>query len=107
MTATAMETVRMTGTSRHSSHNARASLSLNGGLKVRLWSASTAVRRNLTGGLPSHDVPDFALAGVADNTATREFLGTLRPAAVMPELPRKERFPILAGAIFIQPPPSS
>ena len=66
-----------------------------------------AVRRSRTGGLPSHEVPDFAFAGVAESTATREFLGTLRPAAVMPELPRKERLPILAGAIRIQPPSSS
>src|SRR5689334_13361464 len=107
MTPAAIATVRMTGTSRHNSHKARATLSLAGGWKVRVWSASTAVRRNRTGGLPNQEVPDLALAGVADNTATREFFGTLRPAAVMPELPRKERFPILAGAIFIQPPPSS
>ncbi len=70
-------------------------------------SDAIAVRRSRTGGLPSQEVPDLALAGVADRTATSEFLGTLRPAAVMPELPRKDRLPILAGAIFIQPPPSS
>src|SRR5689334_14802643 len=102
-----MATVSMTGIRRESSQSALAILSLGAGRKVRVWSASTAVRRSLTGGLPSHEVPDFALAGVAESTATREFLGTLRPAAVIPELPRNERLPILAGAIFIQPPPSS
>src|SRR5438874_13526634 len=104
MIPTAIATVRMTGTRRHSSQSARLVLRASGGLKVRLRSALTAVRRSLTGGLPSQDVPDFALAGVADSTATSEFLGTLRPAAVMPELPRNERLPIFAGAIFIQPP---
>ncbi len=71
------------------------------------WSASIWVRRNRTGGLPSQEVPAFALAGVAESTATSEFFGTRRPAAVMPEFPRKARFPIFAGATFIQPPPSS
>ena len=74
---------------------------------MRVSSEAMAVRRSRTGGLPSQDVPDFAFAGVAESTATREFLGTFRPAAVIPELPRKERFPTFAGAIRIQPPPSS
>ncbi len=107
MTPTARATVSITGTKRHSSHRVLATLSRSGGWKVRVSSDAMAVRRSLTGGLPSQDVPDLALLGVAESTATREFFGTLRPAAVIPELPRKERLPILAGAIRIQPPPSS
>ncbi len=95
----AMATVRRIGTTRHSSQNARAALRRRGGWKVRLWSESRARRRRRDGGLPSHELPAFALAGVAESTATSEFLGTRRPAEVIPELPRNARRPIFAGAI--------
>ena len=97
----------MTGTRRNVSISERATLSVAGGSKVREVSISAAVRRRRTGGLPSQLEPDLARSGVADSTATRPFLGTLRPGPVMPELPRNERLPIFASSMCSQPPPSS
>ena len=68
---------------------------------MRLLSPSPATRRSLVGGLPSHDVPAFALVrrGAAESTATRPRLGTLRPGAAMPELPTNACLPILTRSI--------
>ena len=52
-------------------------------------------------------MPALARAGVADSTATRPRLGTTRPGAVIPELPRKARLPTWARSIRSQPRPSS
>ena len=60
-------------------------------------SDATAVRRSLTGGLPSQDVPDLALLGVAESTATSEFFGTLRPARGHPRVAQKGPFADLGG----------
>ena len=102
-----MATEQATGTNRHSSTAARAHRRRGAGSNVRRSSPVTARRRSFTGGLPSHDVPAFDFLGAADSTATRPFLGTLRPPAAIPELPRNARFPTLARATRSQPPPSS
>ena len=52
-------------------------MSLAGGWKVRALSEATAVRRSLTGGLPSQDVPDLALPDVRVKTAPGGHLGVL------------------------------
>jgi hypothetical protein len=97
-----------TAVSRSTSMPPRAHSRRRFGLKVRPSSASpAAVRRSRTGGLPIHDDPLRALCGAADSTATSPFLGTDRPGAAMPELPRNARRPTLARATRIQPPPSS
>ena len=76
---------------------------------MRDESCSSWVRRSFRGGLPSHEVPAFARLrrGAAESTATSDCLGTLRPAASIPELPMKARLPTLTRSTRIQPPPSS
>ncbi len=54
-----------------------------------------------------YEPPFFAFAGVADSTPTRPRLGTDRPGAVIPELPRNARSPTFASPRRTQPPPSS
>src|SRR5690606_27526420 len=99
--------VTATGTSLHVSTIARATFNPREGAKVRRGSADSVARRSRTGGEPTHDEPASALDGAAESTATRPFLGTRRPGAVIPELPRKARLPTLAGPTRSQPPPSS
>ena len=70
-------------------------------------SPRSTARRSCIGGMPSHDEPFFALRGVADSTPTSPRLGTERPGAVIPELPRNACLPIRDGATCSQPPPSS
>ena len=53
------------------------------------------------------DCPFFAFSGADDSTATSPRLGSLRPAAVIPELPRKARLPIVDCSTRIHPEPSS
>src|SRR5699024_12665784 len=60
-----------------------------------------------SGGEPHQLAPDLVFFGVDDKTATSEFFASLRPGAVMPELPTKDRLPTLARPEDIQPPPSS
>ena len=66
-------------------------------------SAASTVRRSGIGGAPSHDEPFFALRGADDSTPTRPRLGTERPGAAIPELPRNACLPIRAGATRSQP----
>ena len=106
-TATPIENDTRTGISRQVSTPARISFSFSGGSNVRSASAAVGLRRNRTGGLPSHDEPALALCGVADSTATSPSSGTLRPGWVIPEFPRNARLPMVAFATWIQPPPSS
>ena len=58
-----------------------------------------ASRRSCTGGLPEprRARPCALRRGAAESTATSACLGTLRPGAVIPELPRKARLPTLAA----------
>ena len=106
-TPTAMAAEQASGTNRQSSTVARANRSRRGGLNVRCSSPATTERRRRTGGLPIHELPALDFLGAADMTATSPFLGTARPPAAMPELPRNARRPTLAGATRIHPPPSS
>ncbi len=99
--------VTISGMSRQVSTMARRTFSRSDGWNVRSTSAAVGLRRNRTGGLPSHDDPALALCGAADSTATSPSSGTLRPGCVIPELPRNARLPIVAFATCIQPPPSS
>src|SRR5262249_22658933 len=62
-TSTASAAASMTGTTRHSSIAARASLRRSGGSYVRLLSEDSIVRRSGIGGAPSHDEPFLALRG--------------------------------------------
>ena len=57
--------------------------------------------------MPRYDDPFLALRGAAESTPTSPRLGTERPGAVIPELPRKARLPIRVGATCSQPPASS
>ena len=99
--------MQITGTIRQSSTSARATRSRVGGANVRASSDSPATRRSLTGGDPSQLVPARASSGVADSTATRPRLGTARPGAIIPELPRNARLPTLLRSTRSQPCPSS
>lgn len=106
-TPTPIPKVTIIGMMRQVSTMPRITLRRNGGSKVSVESAPSALRRNRFGGLPIHEEPDLALWGVADRTATNASLGTLRPGWVIPELPRNARLPIRALAMWIQPPPNS
>ena len=99
--------MQITGTIRQSSTSARATRRRVGGSNVRESSLSPATRRSLTGGEPSQDVPARAPSGVADRTATSPRLGTARPGAIIPELPRNARLPTLLRSTRSQPRPSS
>ena len=107
MTSTASAAEHITGTTRHSSISRRAILRRRGGWNVRLVSPCSTALRSGIGGRPSHDEPFFALRGVADSTPTSPRLGTDRPGAVIPELPRNACLPTRDGATCIQPPESS
>ena len=74
---------------------------------MRLVSPRSTALRSGIGGRPSHDEPFFALRGVAESTPTSPRLGTDRPGAVIPELPRNACLPTRDGATCIQPPESS
>ncbi len=74
---------------------------------MRDASPESAALGSFIGGMPSHELPALARFGVADSTPTSPRLGTVRPGAVIPELPRNARLPIRASAIRSQPPPSS
>jgi hypothetical protein len=90
--------VTTSGTTRQVSTSERRIFSRTDGWNVRNVSAAVGLRRNRTGGLPSHDDPALALCGVADSTATSPSSGTLRPGWVIPELPRNARLPMVAFA---------
>ena len=74
---------------------------------MRLVSPRSTALRSGIGGRPSHEEPFFAFRGVAESTPTSPRLGTDRPGAVIPELPRKACLPTRDGATCIQPPESS
>ena len=92
-----------TDSSRSVSQKPRSRRSRVLGRYVSSASASTSDRRSSTGGEPIQLVPFFALPGAAESTATSAFFGTRRPAAAIPELPRKARLPTFARPIRIQP----
>ena len=104
---TASAALHITGTSRHASTSARATINRRGGAKVRASLPACAARGRRIGGMPSQEVPALARFGVADSTPTRPRLGTLRPGAVIPELPRNAPLPTRAVSTRSHPPPSS
>ena len=87
----------------------RATLARSGGLYVNDSPSPTeaSTRRMRSGGDPHQLAPDFVFFGVEESTATSEFFANLRPGAVIPEFPTKERLPTFANPEDIQPPPSS
>ena len=93
-------TLSITGTSRHSSTSARATLSRVGGLVgaglVDLLRPPAQLRRAGCRSTTCRPWPWYAVAPPTAR-ATRPRLGTLRPGAAIPELPRKACLPIFTA----------